>query len=191
MQQHIENSQRSCRIIFFLSVRCCTIERFANGTQQQRTGSASGVVNGCGWRGKLCKMQHLSHNTTHFGRSIELTFALATLGCKVFHEILISIAKNIIVSSAVFTEIKVFALKSCNQIAQCFAHLFWLTEFWGVVEVGQGKASEKHSVSLFDSFQLLVDLFAYMVIALQQYKIRKPTAIGDSENRIFIAFLVR
>ena len=36
---------------------------------------------------------------------------------------------DIVVGSAVFTEIKVFALESCNQIAQCFAHLFGLTEF--------------------------------------------------------------
>ena len=74
-------------------------------------------------------MKHLCHNTTHFGRSIELTFAFAAFGCKVFHEILIGIAKNIVVGSAIFTKIKVFALESCNQIAQCFAHLFGLTEF--------------------------------------------------------------
>ena len=63
--------------------------------------------------------------------------ALAALGGEVSHEILVGVAKDVVVLSTVFREIKGGVLKDAYEVFEALNHRISLAELVRVVEVGK------------------------------------------------------
>ena len=79
----------------------------------------------------------LGHDAADLGGSVELALALAALCGEVPHEILVGVAKDVIVFGAVFREIERRILEDGNKIADLFDLAWPVTKFVWVVKVGE------------------------------------------------------
>src|SRR5690606_10133170 len=97
VENHVHASQPARRAVLLLSIKRELGVRFVGHFQEQRTGTARGIVNsraGRGLRGADAK--NLSNDATDLCRSVELSFALAALGGEVPHQVFVGIAKDVV-----------------------------------------------------------------------------------------------
>ena len=66
-----------------------------------------------------------------------MPLALAALGGEVPHEILVSIAQDVVVLSAVFREIQLGVLEDADEVGEALHHRLPLAELVRVIEVGK------------------------------------------------------
>ena len=107
MEKHVELRQNGCAVILLLSANGHTsIAGFRQSSEKEGTRSTGRVVYGLLRPGEFINAQHLRNHTAHLGRSVELSLALSTLGGKILHQILVCVAKEIVIGSPVSGEIE-------------------------------------------------------------------------------------
>ncbi len=98
---------------------------------KQRTRAAGGVVGGGGRFGVGRRdADGLGHDAADFGRGVELALALAALGGEVPHEILVGIAKDVVVLGAVLREIERGVLEDGDEVGELLDHLLARRRAW-------------------------------------------------------------
>src|SRR3974390_2478096 len=102
--------------------------------EKQRSGAASGIVNGLSGASCSADPNYLRHDPRHFGGSIELPLALARLGREVAHKGFVGIAEDIVALRAVLGEIKFGAAEDGDEIGEAIHHLLAATQLIGVVK---------------------------------------------------------
>ena len=99
------------------------------------------------------------------------------------HEILIGIAKNVVVVRAVFGEIELRLLEDADQVCQFFHHRGSFAKFIRVVEVGEITAGEP-GVGVDERLDDLgIDLVANVGLALEGDHIFEARTLGDRHRR--------
>ena len=150
--------------------------------EQQGAGPAGGVVDGGGGAGLgVMDADDLRNDAADFSRRVKLAFALATLSGEVTHQVLVSVAEDVVALGPVLREIKRLVLEDGDQVRQPVHHLSAGTQLGRVVEVrhvgqfiGVGQRAD----------DLLVDLVADITPTLQRDHIGKARAIRDGDRRV-------
>ena len=185
MKHCIHNGQTGGGGILFLTIAGqvdgCLIQR----TNKQRAGTASGVINGSRRSVFFGNADHLSKNTGHLGRGIELTFTLAALCRKLTHQIFVCIANKIVVFSTVFGKIQFRTAENLNELTELFNHLIALAELVGVIE----RNLVNNATQIIGCCQLcnnLIDAFSDVLLADQLDHIVKATTLRDFDVGIVL-----
>ena len=162
--------------------------------QQQGAGAAGRVINGRLAAGfGFGDAEHLRHDARDLGRGVELALALAALGGEVAHEVLVSVAKDVIALGAVAGEVEGRILENGDQVGQPVSHVATRAELVRVIEVGEIGERELGVGSDEGRDDLLVDLVADILGALQAaHGSSNPAAFRDDDRReglarVFIA----
>jgi len=186
MKNHVHLSQAYSGIVFLLPIDGGTLGSLTHGTQEERARPTCGVVDG-GSPSVLGFGQsyNLSHHTTDLGRSIELPFALSTLGGKVLHQILIGITDEVVIGSAVLAEVKIVILEYGNKIAERVDFVFSLSQFRVILEVCHEDSFKL--VGLGKGSHLLVHLFANVGLALESDEVFKKASLRNVNIKTIIA----
>jgi len=107
VQDHIHPGQARRGHVFFLPFERDVLAGLGGHLQQQRAGTAGGVVGGGGRFGVVgCDADHLGDDPADLGWGVELALALAALGGEVAHQVFIGVAEDIVVFGAVLRKIK-------------------------------------------------------------------------------------
>ena len=77
----------------------------------------------------------LRNDAADLGGSVKLALALATLSGEVAHQVLVSVAEDVVAIGTVLREIKRLVLEDGDQVRQPVHHLPAGTQLGGVVEV--------------------------------------------------------
>ena len=98
--------------------------------QQQRAGTAGGVIGGGGGYGvRRRDADDLGDDAADFGRGVELALALAALGGEVPHEVFVGVAEDVVVLGAVLGEIELRLLEDGDEVGEALDHRRALAEF--------------------------------------------------------------
>ena len=115
VQNHVHARKAGCGCVFFLPVQRHLCLGLVAHLQEQRAGSASGVIHrGVCAGARLPNAKHARHDAADLCRCVKLALALATLSCKMPHQKFICVAKNVITVGAVLGEIQVGVLEDGN-----------------------------------------------------------------------------
>ena len=132
----------------------------------------------------MADAENLRDDAAHFGGSVELALALATLGGEVPHEVFVGVAEEVVAVGAVLGEVEGGILEDGDEVGEALHHLLAAAELVGIVEVrhvGQlvrlGERPEN----------LLVDLVADVGLALERDHVGKARAFGDADGRVGLA----
>ena len=97
--------------------------------QQQRARTASWVINsGCAGRLRVMDADNLRDDAAYLSGSVELAFALATLGGEVPHQVFVGVTKDVVAIGAVLTEIERLVLKDRDEVGEPIDHLLAAAE---------------------------------------------------------------
>jgi len=185
VQDHVHAGEAAGGSVFFLPVE----RDFGAGgvahLQEQRTGTASGVVNAGGGTGfRFADAEDLRHDAADLGGGVELALALAALRGEVPHQVFVGVTQDIIAVGAVFREIEGRILEDGDQVGEPIHHLLAAAELGGVVEireigelVGFGQRCD----------DLLVDQIADVALALEGHHVLEAGASGDGDRRVALA----
>lgn len=133
--------------------------------------------------GHLGVLRRDADHATHLRRRIELPLALAALGGEVPHQILVGVAKDVVVLGAVLREIQLRFLENADQVRQPVHHRLAFAELVRIVEVGEVAAGEP-LIGLHERRNDLdVDLVADAGLPLQRDHVLEARALGDGDGR--------
>ncbi len=124
----------------------------------------------------------LGHDAADFGGSVELAFALATLGSKVPHQVFVGVSQNVVAVGSVLREVESLALEDGNQAGQPLGLFVAVAQFL-VIEVRKVGLRE-HLVGFRQRFDDLgVDLVADVFGALQSNHVGEACPLRDFNRR--------
>ena len=133
VQDHVHPRQRPGRVVHLLAVDRDVV-CLVGGLEQQRAGTAGGVVDGLVRARAGADADHLCHDARDFGRRVELPLALARLGGEMPHQVLVGVAQQVVASGAVGAEVE--TVEYGNQLRKPILHFLARTELALVVEIG-------------------------------------------------------
>ena len=182
MQDHVHASEAAGGGILFLPVERYIGGRLVADFEQQGAGPAGRVVYGGGGAGPgVMDTDDLSDDAADLGGSVKLALALAALGGEVPHQVLVSVAEDVVAVGAVLREIERLVLKDGDQIGQPVHHLLAGAEFGGVVEVRH----VRQPVGVCQrGDDLLVDLVADVAFSFQGDHAGEACAFRDGDRGI-------
>ena len=184
VQDQVHPCQRPGGIVLLLAVDGDAARRLIGGLEQQRAGTAGGIVDGLVLAGVRADADHLSHDARDLGRRVELPLALARLGGEMAHQVLVGIAQQIVASGTVGT--KVETVEYGHQLGEPVLHLLAPAQLALVVEVGL----IDNALEIVGLGQLpddRVDLVADLLVALQLHHVGEAAAVGHFDERVRVA----
>ena len=186
VQNEVHLSKTGGRDFLFLTVRRYFDLRLIRCPDQQRAGATSRIVHSSVGICSLINSYDFCQNTRNLGRGIELTLALTAFSSKVTHQILISIAKNIITGSLVIFEIKLGTLKNANQAGKLVHHFLTFAKLGLIVKMSIGNNTCQIIAACFrKSGNNFIHFFTDLRVIFNCGKIIKTTALGDGDICIF------
>jgi hypothetical protein len=99
------------------------------------------------------------------------------------HEVLVGVAKDVVVLGPVLREVELRLLKDCDQVGQAMHHRIAFTELVRIVEVGEVAARETRVGVDQRLNDLRVDLVADVGLALEGDHVREAGTFGDDDRR--------
>jgi hypothetical protein len=126
----------------------------------------------------------LRHDAADFGRRVELSLALATLGGEVPHQVFVGVAEDVVALRAILREVERRVLEDGNEVGEPVHHLLAGAKLGGVVEVGE-VGELVGAGQLGDDF--LVDLIADVGLALEGDHVLEAGALRDRDRRVGLA----
>ncbi len=184
VQDHIHPRQGRGDVVDFLAVDGDAARRFGGGLEQERAGTASGIVERLILTSGVADADDLGNDEGDLGGGVELPFAFAGLGGEVAHQVLVGVAQEVIALGAVAAEIEGGVLENGDQVGEAVHHLLAPAELVGVVEVGDVDHALEHRVRVGQPADDLVDLIANAFIALEGRHIGKTALFGDDDGRV-------
>ena len=194
MQDHVHARQACGGDVHLLAFQGDVRAGLGRHLEQQRARAAGGVVGGGGRPGVARRdADHLGNDAADLGRRVELALALATLGGKVAHQVLVGVPQDVVVLGAVLREVELGLLEDADQVGQPLHHGRAFAQLVGVIEVREiaaGQAAVGVNQRLDD---LGVDLVADVGLALQRHHVLETGAQRDDHRRgkvVTVAVLV-
>lgn len=114
-----------------------------------------------------------------------MAFALTTLGGKILHQILVSIADKVVIGCTILTEVEILVLEYCNKIAECIDLVFTLAEFCIIFKVCNENTFE--AIGFGKCLYLFVYLLANVRITFEGDKVLKITIFWNVNIKALIA----
>ena len=184
MQDHVHSGETGGGHVHFLAFQGDVLSGLHGQLQQQGAGAAGGVVgSGAGLGVLRGDAEDLGHDAADLGRGVELALALTALSGEVPHEILVSIAEDVVVIRAVFREIQLGLLEDGDKVGEPLDHGVSLAELVGVVEVRE-VALGQPGVGLDEGLDdVLVDPVADVGLALEGDHVLEAGARRDGHRR--------
>ena len=133
VQKHVHPRERIGGIVLLLAIDRDALWRFVGSLKKQRTGAASGVIDCMLQGGVRANADYLRHDTRDLSGRVELSLALARLGGEMTHEVLVSVAEQIVALGTVGAEIEI--LEYGDQLGEPILYLSAGTELALIVEV--------------------------------------------------------
>ena len=134
MQDHVHSRQCPGGVVHLLAVDGDSAGSLIGGLEQQRSGTAGGVVDCLVLAGVRVDADHLGHDAGDFGGRVELPLALARLSSEMPHQVLVGVAQQIVAFGSIGTEVEI--IEDGDQLGEPVLHLFARTELAFVIEVG-------------------------------------------------------
>ena len=183
VQDHVHPRQRPGRVVHLLAVDRDVV-CLVGGLEQQRAGTAGGVVDGLVRARAGADADHLCHDARDFGRRVELPLALARLGGEMPHQVLVGVAQQVVASGAVGAEVE--TVEYGNQLRKPILHFLARTELALVVEIGLiDDALEIVGIGKFADD--LVDPVTDLLVALQGHHVGEAAPGGHFDDRVGLA----
>ena len=139
VQHHVHPRQRRGGVVHLLPVQRQVQPRpalgFVVGFEQQRAGTAGGVVNALRGVAGFAQVDDHGHDARDFRRGVELPLALARLSGEVTHQILVGVTQQVVALGSIAAEIQ--PLEDGDQLGQPLHHRIGFAELLLVVEVGK------------------------------------------------------
>ena len=186
VQDHVHLGQGGGGVVHLLAVDRHTRGRFVGHLQQQRAGTARGIVCRLILTPGLGDANDLGDDAGHLRRREELALALARLRREVAHEVLIRIAQEIVALGAVLAEVEAGVLEDRHQVGEAIHHLFAAAQLVRVVEIGDVDRTLE-VVGLGQPGDDLVDLVADLLVPLERDHVGKAAAGWNLDQRIGLA----
>ena len=182
MQDHVHPSKAAGGGVFLLPVERDRGGGLITNLEQQGAGPAGGVVDGGGGAGLgVMDADDLRNDVADLGWGVELALALATLSGEVTHQVLVSVAEDVVAIGTVLREIERLVLEDGDQVRQPVHHLPAGTQLGRIIEV-------RHVGQLVGIGQrgddLLVDLVADITLSLQGDHVSKARAVRNGDRRV-------
>ena len=167
VQDQVHPRHRPGRDVLFLPVDRQPVRRRVGGLDEERPGTARGIVHGLVQPGVRPDPDNLGHDAGHLRRGVELPLALPRLGGEVPHEVLVRVAQQVVAVGAVGAEIE--PLEDPDELRETVLHLLPLAELSLVVEVREvDHALEKVVVGVGELADHLVDPVADLLGPLER-----------------------
>ncbi|OQB36471.1 MAG: hypothetical protein BWY09_01923 [Candidatus Hydrogenedentes bacterium ADurb.Bin179] len=184
MENHVHTGESRRGIVHLLAVQrqvqSGLVFRFVMGFQQQRTGTAGGVVDGLVGAFGFTDADDLGHHTGNLRRGIELALALAGFRGKIAHQVFIGIAKQVVAVGTVAPELQ--PLENGHEVGQTVHHGLAPAQFICIIEIRQVNHTGQ-AVRLRQPVKDLVDAVANLLVALQRRHGGKTTVLRHLEKR--------
>ena len=117
VQDHVHARETGGGAVHLLPLKRDLLARLRRHLEQKRARPTGGVVHRRGGQRVMrADADHLRNDATHFGRRVELPFALATFGGEMPHEILVRVTKQIVLFGPVLREIQLRLLENRNKV---------------------------------------------------------------------------
>ena len=187
VQNHVHARQCAGGIIHFLTEDGEAARRLVAGFEQQRAGTAGGVVDGGVLRGLAGDADNTGKNARDFRRGVELTLAFAGLGGEVAHEVFIGIAQQVVAISAVGGEIHTF--EDADELGEPVDHLLALAEFVLVVEIGHVDHALE-VVLLRQRADDFVDFVTDLLVTLERHHVVEARAFRHHDHAVGVALVL-
>ena len=174
MQNQVHASQTGSGIVLFLSIDRELARSLIRCTNQQRTGTASRIVDRHAGIGGFINADYLCHDTRDFSRCVELALALAGILGKFPHQKLVGVAQNVITASAVIGEVQLWLLENLHKAGKLIYRFFVGAQFLAV-KVG----NVDNAFQVVGFCQLAnddIDAFTNVFLIFQRSNIVKTTA---------------
>ena len=181
MQEHVHPRERPSGVVHLLAIEGDAVRRLVGRLEEQRPGPARRVVDGLVRPGVGADPDHLRHDAGHLGRGVELALALARLGGKVPHQVLVGVAEEVIAPGPVGAEVETF--EDGDQLGEAVLHLLARAELGSVVEVGLVD-DPLEVVGLGEIGNDLVDPVADLLVALELRHVGEAAAIRHHDECI-------
>src|SRR6266576_1349084 len=96
-----------------------TLIRFGAEIRTRRARTARGIVDGCGCAGlAFANADELRYDAADLSGRVELALALATLGGKMSHQVLVSISQYVVALGAIIGEVEGRVLEDGDEIGE-------------------------------------------------------------------------
>ena len=180
VQDHVHAGQAGGGRVFFLSVKRDLGMGFVAHFQQQRSGTASRVINGgVIGRVRIANANDLRHDAADLGGRVELTLALATLGGEMTHQVFVGVTQYVITFRSVLAEVECLVFKDANQVGEALDNLRAAAQLAGIIKV-------RHVRQLVGIGQrrddLLVDLVANVRLTLEGNHVLEAGTFGNGDR---------
>ena len=175
VQERVHTRQRPSGDVHFLAVDCDTAWRLVGSLEEERAGTAGGIVDGLVLACVGADADHLRHDARDLRRGVELSLALAALGREMAHQIFVGIAQEVVAFGTVGAEVE--AVEDRDQFREPILHLPARAELALVIEVGLVDDALK-IVGLGEEADGLIDPVADLLVALDSPLIK--SAPSDS-----------
>ena len=184
VQEHVHPRQRPGGDVHFLAVDRDAARRLVGGLEEQRAGTAGGIVDGLVLTGVGADADHLRHDARDLRRGVELSLALAALGREMAHQIFVGIAQEVVAFGTVGAEVE--AVEDRHQLGEPVLHFLARAELALVIEVGLVDDALE-IVGLREEADDLVDLVADLLVALELHHVGKAAGGGYFDQRAGLA----
>ena len=187
VQNHVHARQGGGGVVHLLPVDAQAGGGFVGDLDEQRTGATGRVVDGVPRRGLPPGDDDFRHHPRDLGGGVELSLALAALRGEVAHQVLVSVAQQVVPFGAVGAQVN--SLEDADQFAQAVHHLLAAAQFALVVEIGDGNhAAQIVGIRQFaDDF---VDFIADFRAPLQAHHVPERSALRDLDGRQRVALVL-
>ena len=134
VEDHVHAGETDGGGVLFLAVEgdahAFPVESGVGELQQQRGGTASGIVSG-GVRPdvRLVDAEDEREDQADFRRGEELALTLAALGGEVAHEVFVGVAEQVVAIGAVLGEVEGWVLEDGDQVGEAIHHFLAAAEF--------------------------------------------------------------
>ena len=190
MQDHVHPRETGGGAVLFLSLQGDAFAGLGGDLQQERAGTAGGIVGGGGRDGIVRPdVEHLRDDAADLRRGVELALALATLRGEVPHKILVGISQDVVVLGAVAGEVELWVRENGDEVAKKVHAGITIAELGGIVEIGKvaaGEAGIRVDKRLND---LGVDLIADVAVASERHHVGEASALRYDDGRLEAAVL--
>ena len=182
VQQHVHAGKAHGHHVLFLPFEGDVPSCFGRHLEQQRAGTAGGIIGRGGFGHVFGPYAYdLGNHAADLGRRVELPLALAAFRGEMPHEVFVGIAEKIVVVRAVFGKVELLVFKYGNERGKSVHHFLARAELGGIVEIREIRAGQRFVLVDDGLDDLLVYFVADIGLPFEKTHVGKTGPCGNRE----------